>query len=343
MFGLQSHYLTADMMGEDLMFGQDLSSGWFRREYNYNTKGTYNNANHRSYNTWRYYYDVIASVNPLISAEETMAGFDADKNYIIGQAYALRALSYFYLTQFYCRTYKGHENDPGVPIYDALTTEGAGRGTLEKTYTQIMSDIDKAIKLLADAPAQKNPAHIDYRVANGLKARFCLFTEDWDGVLTAAREAQKTVEGGKALAVGTAGDLTTGFSDVTKGNVMWGIKILAEHTSIYNCFVAHLDNRAYYSVPTRSPKAINRLLYDKMGENDVRRNNWWKRHEVTRNAGKENEWKRWWWQQFKFTFTPGTTNMADRIVMRVEEMVLMEAEALCQRVEPCDGPPLHIV
>ena len=46
-----------------------------------------------------------------------MAGTETEVNYIMGQAYAIRAYSYFMLAQSFARTYKGHEGEPCCPIY----------------------------------------------------------------------------------------------------------------------------------------------------------------------------------------------------------------------------------
>lgn len=41
---------------------------------------------------------------------------DAELHAIKGQALTFRALSYSYLIQMYQQTYKGNENQPGVPL-----------------------------------------------------------------------------------------------------------------------------------------------------------------------------------------------------------------------------------
>ena len=62
----------------------------------------------------------------------TAAGDKAKLSYLMAQAYAVRAFSYFMLIQSYQQTYKGHETLPGVPVYTEPTlssSKGKGRGT----------------------------------------------------------------------------------------------------------------------------------------------------------------------------------------------------------------------
>lgn len=60
----------------------------------------------------------------LLGAENTMGGTpEAIKN-VVGQAYAIRAFSYYYLAQLFQQTYVGHEQKPGIPLYNEPTVAG---------------------------------------------------------------------------------------------------------------------------------------------------------------------------------------------------------------------------
>ena len=94
-------------------------------------------------------------------------GLKEDVDYVIGQAYAIRAYSYFMLAQSYARNYN-FQDDPCVPIYNEptmTTTTGQPRASVKEVYAQIDSDINKAIELLANSPAQRHPSHMGYAVA----------------------------------------------------------------------------------------------------------------------------------------------------------------------------------
>lgn len=189
-FGIPAYTIMADVMGEDMIM-QAMGSGWFWFDALYNVKSRYASSAWRSYDLWNAYYTWISNANYIISAEETMGGTELEKNYAIGQAYAIRAYSYFMLAQNFARTYKGHEDEPCVPIYDGPTTPsttGQPRSTVAKVYEQIDNDINKAITLL-EGTTQKDPSHIGYAVALGIKARIALVEEKWTEAKNAAHDA----------------------------------------------------------------------------------------------------------------------------------------------------------
>lgn len=131
-FGISAYNLAAEVMGDDMIMG-DGGSGWFWYDANYDVKDMFTRTTWRPYDLWNAYYTWISNANYILAAEETMGGPTEAKNYAIGQAYAIRAYSYFMLAQSYARTYKGHENEPGVPIYTEPTstsTKGQPRSTV---------------------------------------------------------------------------------------------------------------------------------------------------------------------------------------------------------------------
>lgn len=319
--GLTAWNLMGDVMGEDMVMKAQ-GSGWYWFDATYNVKSRFTSTSWRSYDLWNGYYSLISNANYIINAEATMQGEQQDKNYIIGQAYAIRAYCYHYLAMMFARTYKGHESEPGVPLYTTPTniqTKGEPRAKLEDVYKQIKSDINKAIELLKDAPTQTDKTHIDYAVANGIKARICLTTNEWEEARNAAREAKKN------YTVGEASDLTSGMNDVAKKNVMWGARIIETQTPGWGPFLYHMDAfTMWYDSETsvyakRAPKCISIPLYGKMGKEDIRRQWWLPKDTVVAE-----------YVQVKFRFSNAKTSAGDKLWMRVEEMLLTEAEAECR-------------
>lgn len=219
---------------------------------------------------WNGYYTWISNVNYILAEEETMSGSETEKNYVLGQAYAVRAYSYFMLAQMFSRTYKGHESEPCVPLYTEPTdiaTEGKGRATVEEVYQQITSDLDKAITMLGNSGKRKHISHINEAVASGIKARVALVMEDWQTALDAANAAIS--KSGCSIGTGTA--VTGGMNDATANNVMWAAEIIADQSGMYAGFFTHMDaDQGKYGASAR--KQINKLLYAKLGTNDVRKN-----------------------------------------------------------------------
>ena len=84
-----------------------------------------------------------------------------------------RALSYSYLIQMYQQTYKGNENQPGVPLI-ITTSEGEsrrGRVPVADVYDQIEKDYLKAINFLDGWDRGTDKGRIDKSVAQGLLSR----------------------------------------------------------------------------------------------------------------------------------------------------------------------------
>ena len=309
-FGISAYNLMAEVMGDDFIMGAQ-GSGWFWFDAAYNVKTRYTSSSWRSYDLWNAYYTWISNANYIIAAEETMEGSSEDVGYVIGQAYAIRAYSYFMLAQIFARNYN-YQNDPCVPIYDGptmTTTTGQPRETVAKVYAQIDSDINKAIEMLAKSKGQRHPSHMGYAVAQGLKSRICLVEEKWDDALTAAREAIAT-SGCRILPV----NQWMGTNSVDAANVMWGAQIVADQSGMYASFFAHMSTGVSYGA--NAPKQISTWLYNKMSGTDTRRA-WWDPAQG--------------YLQQKFEFSDLQTWMGDYIWMRVEEMYLNAAEAACQK------------
>lgn len=315
-YGISAYILMADVMGEDhIMNGS--GSGWFWYDCLYNVKARYSSGAWRSYDLWSAGYTWVSNANYILAAEETMEGDEADRNYVIGQAYAIRAYAYFMLAQNFARTYKGHENEPCCPIYTEPTvagTEGKARSTVAEVYDQITSDIDKAVSLLKGT-SRKHISHIDYTVACGLKARIALVMEDWNAAKSAAKEAiansKCTIEKVENF---------KGLNSVNFKNVMWGAEIISDQSGMYAGHFTHMDWEAgAYGNSAR--KQINKELYIKMGINDDRRA-WWNPADANNKSNG--------YQQEKFKFSDIQTWMGDYIWMRIEEMYLIAAEAECR-------------
>jgi hypothetical protein len=107
----------------------------------------------------------VPSVNdPLLTSDE--------KNKILGEAYFIRALSYFDLGRGW----------GGVQLQLAPTTnlsalKGVKRSTLDQTYDQVLADLTKAETLLPEDASTRNRAQKS--VARALRARLHLYRQQW--------------------------------------------------------------------------------------------------------------------------------------------------------------------
>ena len=108
------------MMGEDIVPSKH---HWFGFDYRLDNKAaTYRRTNQ----TWRIFYQMIYNVNSII-ANIDKAAYDTEsqRDYVKGQALAIRAYGYWNLAAAYSFTFAGHQNDLCVPIYTQPTIIGA--------------------------------------------------------------------------------------------------------------------------------------------------------------------------------------------------------------------------
>ena len=87
-------------------------------------------------------------------------------------------------------------------------------GTVANVYRQINEDIEKGIGLLKQAEeqgiSQIHKSHIDYYVANGIKARIALVQNRWQDAANAANIARQKPN----LGLADASELVSGFNDL---------------------------------------------------------------------------------------------------------------------------------
>jgi len=335
-FGIVSHNIVADLMGEDFV-QNEMGNGWFWFDYIYDVHRRFASNGWRCYGIWNFYYKVISNANYIIASEATMQGPETEVKRIVGEALALRAYAYYYLTLFFQQTYVGNETKPGVPLYTEPTTsstEGKPRGTLAEVYTQIQLDLDKAASYISkDVPAT-HKSHIDYFVVRAIQAKVYLTMEKFDEAIVAAAEA-RTKPG---VTLTPIADLGKGFNDVNMSSVLWGGEVIATEaiSGGWGTFFCHLDPGSTPAVITangygvRSRKCIDKSLYDRIASSDQRKNLWWKGVVSPEAASGPNKS----YVQLKFKYKNVADYTGDYIYLRAEEMLLIEAEAQCRKAAP---------
>lgn len=349
--GIMAYILAGDLMGEDHLMRQE-GQGWFYYDYSFGTRNDYTVGQGRQAQTWTFFYKLISNANIVISKEKE---WDVIENQtleqsrtpytkaVLGQAYTVRALSYYYLIQFFQQAYAEKDaseiNKKGVPLYtepSTKDTEGKGRGTIDAVYELMNSDIDKAVEYLYEAqikPAENketakdawvrdHESYIDYYVANGIKARIALAQGvDYTRVKEGATEALKKT----GLRVASVSEfLGSNKKDVS--NVLWALEVISSQSEHFRGFFSHLDADAPGMYAARAPHQIATGLYDLIPDTDERKQLWWRgvlENEESGNSMVSHG-------QLKFRFANSKTRTGDYLLMRAEEMLLMLAEAECR-------------
>lgn len=334
-FGYPAFVLSSELWGQDMvMTGNDY--GWFWGDQEY-TNRSYTSSD--NYYIWNFFYKVVKKANDVIGdvpADTENPLFLA----YVGQAKAMRAFAYLNLVQIYQHTYKGHETAPAVPITTEKTTiadaANSPRASVEKVYAFILEDLEAAI-LNLDGFERSSKVEVDLQVAYGLLARTYLNMEKW----TEAAEAATNALGGvyQPMTDKQYNDQTTGFNDINNAAWMWGCNVEEVNDAVTSGIInypSHFGSLNYGYVTAGSMfKAISADLYTKMGANDIRleafnTDEWWIIvPEVLEVAPYSN---------IKFKPYKGVlfqeTNANDWPLMRAEEMILIQAEALAMGGNP---------
>lgn len=314
-FGQKTTDMVADLMGNDMVVHSS-GYGWFNTDYRYTAQLSATETS-RSYLTWYYYYRIINNANLILVDIDKAAGEQADKDNIKGQAYALRAHSYFYLVNLFQQTYKGNEGKPGVPIYKTPTSIGAPRGTVQQVYDLIIADLTEAETLLT-GKTQKVMSHINVNTVQAIRARVALQMEDY---ATAASYANKARQGHTPM---STAQYQAGFSKINDDNPewLWGAEVITDQATVYASFYSQIDvtNGGYAALGGQ--KKITKWLYDQIPAGDVRKTVFQAPGTGTPTSPDYN--------QRKLRVPVAGSWAADYLYMRAGEMYLAEAEALAR-------------
>lgn len=327
--GLSAILLTADVMGEDhVMYNS--GQGWFYYDYLLSTQMDYTHTSGHPYSFWNLLYTNINNVNEILAHEKTLPGDEAEVKDLMAQAYAMRAMCYHYLIQLYQQTYIGHEDAPGVPVYTeptSIRTKGKPRGTVAETYERINEDIDSAIVLFeyarqatGNTAGHEDPSFIDYYVANGLKARICMTQNRYEEAEAAASKALEAPYARLASVAEFAG-----MNNAENPNVLWGMKMQVDQEASHGTFMTHMDADATGMYAATAQKCISANLYDKISKTDERKA-WFRGPLAEEGTGSNVSYC-----QLKYQMKDMSNLTSDIIFMRMEEMILIKAEAQCMQ------------
>lgn len=330
-FSFMSVVHATDMMGENMV---QQKSHWFTYDYQHDNH-EYNYR--RTTVNWKTFYTVIAKSNEIINFFDEEPEGVGSKG-ILGQAYALRGMAYFYLIQLYQHTNPDDPSNldkPGVPMRfsaieiekngwsDEEVTAMTGRNTVREVFAQIESDLSYSVELLDAGYARPQKYFINAAVAKGLLARYYLLRGNWEQAATTARAARAS------FPVMNPSALHDGFMDISNSEWMWGFDHNTETQTTYASFFSHVSNIAPgYAGINYAPRLIDARLYDLIPDTDERKSLFVgpegpsadQLPVATTTASRLPH------ANLKFG-SDGNWTM-DYVYMRAAEMVLIEAEAL---------------
>lgn len=334
--GYPSLMIVMEMLGDDVVLTSN-GNGYWINEYQW--KGHRDETGTFPFFAYHLFYKFIANANMLLENTDAATGPEGDKKMIKGQAYAYRALSYFWLTQLYGERYALHfnNNSPAVSLVLSSTAGKQPRSSVAVVYSQIIKDLDNSIALLESPDntfARPSKCHFTPAIVKGLRARVALTMQDWDTAKTYATEAIR--ESGCSLM--TTEQYQEGFNHAGNPEWLWAFEQTAEQSVYYHGFMAVMSYNCNATQIRTNPKAISKTLYEQIPDSDIRKYLW----DPSGNAYPlPEEFTRTPYMNQKFKVKNAGSSVADICFMRLSELYLILAEAKARRNEPDAADTLY--
>ncbi|WP_297093705.1 RagB/SusD family nutrient uptake outer membrane protein [uncultured Draconibacterium sp.] len=321
-FGQKGYDIFSDFLSSDMALSAS-AYGWYRRTCELTETVDY--TNNTNYKPWRYYYRLIRSANTVIA---TLGGNDVipenDENkHLMGQAKALRAYCYFYLTQFYALEYEPSKEI--LPIYTDPSQPNQAKSTTAEVFALMESDLTDAISLLENF-TRTGKHQVNKFVAKGLLAY--VYASMGDEKLSEAKSMTEDVisNGGFTLMDSTevvyTGDASIGgFRDVSTPGWIWGVDLTLDNGLDLVSWWGQMDIFTYSYQMAGDKKSMDIGLYNSIPDNDIRKGQFYPDPSSSNYLIPFN----------KFYPADRTTGAqrnieTDYVYMRVAEMYLLNAE-----------------
>lgn len=344
--------IQTEMLG-DMMPGTADNEGydWYRR---YNVMMGLGSDDNYSFIPWFTLYKFIKSANDVIAnvdiEDENVS--DLIKSYA-GAAYACRAYEYYLLTCFF-EPFENIYTDVSavkgltVPFVLETTTGDDAKNNPRVPHNEmiefILSDLDKAEKCLVDyEPTAVNRLAPTLPVVYGLKAKVYLLDGQYENAAKYARLAideatNNELYKAKPMTLTELEDPESAFSKATAG-WLWYLHYDAENMGNLCNYTGWVSAEADWGYNSLVQFVIDRSLYDHINDTDYRKR-WFlnpKKYDYYNyKTSRDKEWVNSAadYTSIKFrclggdyeTYTIG--GISDVPVMRIEELYLIEAEAV---------------
>ena len=247
---------------------------------NYNWFSTCGELTSRNADYANPYVRYAAAYNEIAAANDIIKSFPADTEdpaaiNKMAQARAIRAFSYLNLAPYFQFSYAaGAQDKPCVPIVTETTEDFTNnpRATVAEVYAFILEDLNYAVEKL-EGYTRPDKGKIDQQVAYGLRARAYLNMQMW---AEAAADAEKAAAG---YTPASMEEVSHPFlKDINEHNWIWGYDMSETTAAIFPYATSTSWIRPFtnygYAAGSQVYACCNNLLYNKISSTDVRKG-WW--------------------------------------------------------------------
>lgn len=323
-FGQKGVDIYMDMLCSDMVLN-GVNYGWYDDIADLTAPVDY--TSNRNYVPWRFYYYLIRGTNNVLIKllDENGNPVNEESRASVGQAKALRAYAYFYLTQLYTTGYDANERK--LPIYDSPVLVNNAPSNTQDVFAFMIKDLKEAIQLLEGYSGAKYT--VNKEVAQGFLAYVLAAKGTSDALTEVITITEDVINGGK-YPLTTKEQLTGGFNDLKSPNWMWGADITIDQGLDLISWWGQVDLFTYSYAWAGDPKGMDEGLYAKIKADDVRKTQFEVDDDVI-------------WPFNKF-YAPARVVGGQRLIetdyiyMRIDEMYLLNAEASARLGN--DGPAI---
>lgn len=317
-YDLFSDLLISDMAISHLPFHSGGLAPWVP-----NYLATVDYTRIQNHQVWTYYYGMIDSANTII---DLYGGYDADlqnevDRHFLGQALAMRAHSYFYLTQYMANDYNPAATI--LPIYTVPNSDYKPKSTTAEVFQLIENDLDRAIDLLGNyqRPSKK---HVNKYMAQAILA-YAIAAQRDISRLNEVVELCDAVIVNSGATVMNAIEIIGGFNNIETSGWVWGVDLTPEIDLGLISWWGQIDYFTYSYAWAGDTKAIDQNLYNSISINDARKAQFFSdpglRYLMPFNK---------FYDASRMSGGSSSTVIADYLYMRIAELHLLKAESLAK-------------
>lgn len=270
-FGHKGYDIMSDMYSGDMALSNNVYN-WYGATANLLV--TIDQTRTENYLVWRFYYRIIRSANMVIDAlggNDFVPEEDVQKA-SMGQAKALRAFGYFYLSQYYSREYEPSREI--LPIFKTSDLSVQPKSTTAEVYDFMITDLNEAIELLSGF-ARTDKFQINQDVAKGLLAYVYASQNTPESNQLAKNLTDEIIASGYPLTTAAQTAFPgagSGFNDVNTPSWMWGVDLTVDQGMGLVSWWGQIDYFSYSYASAGDRKSMDSNLFALIPANDVRKN-----------------------------------------------------------------------
>ena len=333
-----------EMLGDMYPLGENSGYDWFR---NYNTfNGNHGETSYMAFLPWFTLYKFIKSANDIIGTVDIEdESLTTPIKGAVGVAYAARAFDYYLLmvlVEPVENIYTDVSKVKGLTVpfvtedSDAESSKNNPRATRQEMVDFILSDLDKA-EMLMEGYTPASRQFPDISVVHAIRAKVYLWDENYPKAAEYARLAIDTYNGTPVTKAQWL-DLNTGFNKANQA-WMWYTSYSAENMGNLVNFIGWMSGESGWGYANLTRPSIDKSLYDKIADTDFRKYTFLdpaKFDFYDYQSGRGKEYLEDAPAHLSLKFRPRDQNWEDYEIggavdvpiMRIEEMYLIEAEAV---------------